>query len=297
MKCFYHRDLDGECSAAIIKYRFPECQLYSINYGEPFPWKDITDINEVIYMVDFSLQPFTDMMKLDSKSKLIWIDHHISAIKESLNYHTHYIPGIRDTTRSACQLTWKYLMNLSIPLSVDLLGLYDIWNHENPLVVPFQYAIRGKDTDPEKNLELWKNLFFTSERTIKDIARGGANIIKYEAKKNAEICKEYAFETYIGKKRNSWQKIYDSITSTTPPKYKAICLNIGKSGSSVFDSIWDSEKYDLMITFCRTKNNQWTLSLYSTKNSVDCSEIAKSYGGGGHFSAAGFQCKKLPFNY
>jgi nanoRNase/pAp phosphatase (c-di-AMP/oligoRNAs hydrolase) len=38
---------------------------------------------------------------------------------------------------------------------------------------------------------------------------------------------------------------------------------------------------------------QYTVSLYS--KTVDVSEIAKKYGGGGHKGAAGFQCKKLPF--
>ena len=39
--------------------------------------------------------------------------------------------------------------------------------------------------------------------------------------------------------------------------------------------------------------DKWTVSLYST--SVDVSEIAKKYGGGGHKGASGFHCKELPF--
>ena len=34
---------------------------------------------------------------------------------------------------------------------------------------------------------------------------------------------------------------------------------------------------------------------YIPKKNIDCSEIAKKYGGGGHKQAAGFQCKELPF--
>jgi nanoRNase/pAp phosphatase (c-di-AMP/oligoRNAs hydrolase) len=38
-----------------------------------------------------------------------------------------------------------------------------------------------------------------------------------------------------------------------------------------------------------------TVSLYSTKPEIDCGEIARTFGGGGHKGAAGFQCTELPF--
>ena len=35
MKCFYHRiDFDGVCSAAIVKAKYPECELIGIDYGD-----------------------------------------------------------------------------------------------------------------------------------------------------------------------------------------------------------------------------------------------------------------------
>lgn len=36
---------------------------------------------------------------------------------------------------------------------------------------------------------------------------------------------------------------------------------------------------------------------FPEKDGVDCGDIAKSFGGGGHFSASGFQCSELPFEY
>ena len=109
--------------------------------------------------------------------------------------------------------------------------------------------------------------------------------------------------------------------------YKAIAVNLGHTNSKVFDSVWRTmcpdcqgsgrtnnhvtgevecsscegtgyiEPYDLMITFCRRKDKLWNVSLYSTKPDIDCGAIAKSFGGGGHKGAAGFQCKDLPFDY
>ena len=38
--CFYHKsDLDGVCSAAIVKRFVPDCELYGVDYGEEFPWE------------------------------------------------------------------------------------------------------------------------------------------------------------------------------------------------------------------------------------------------------------------
>ena len=71
MKAFYHSaDLDGHCSGAIVKYAHPECELIGINYGDKFPWESIGQ-DETVYMVDFSLQPFSDMIRLNKACSLI----------------------------------------------------------------------------------------------------------------------------------------------------------------------------------------------------------------------------------
>lgn len=65
----------------------------------------------------------------------------------------------------------------------------------------------------------------------------------------------------------------------------------------MFDSIYDPERHHAMATFCRLKPpaHKWTVSLYSTRDDVNCADIAKSFGGGGHKGAAGFQCDEIPF--
>jgi nanoRNase/pAp phosphatase (c-di-AMP/oligoRNAs hydrolase) len=37
----------------------------------------------------------------------------------------------------------------------------------------------------------------------------------------------------------------------------------------------------------------WVISLYTTKDNVDCSVLAKNRGGGGHKQAAGFQVDNI----
>ena len=83
MICFYHRaDLDGRCSGAIVKAHFPECRMIGMDYGEEMPWTEIYP-NEEVYLVDFSLQPFEKMIRLQKLAQLIWIDHHKSAIADA----------------------------------------------------------------------------------------------------------------------------------------------------------------------------------------------------------------------
>ena len=51
------------------------------------------------------------------------------------------------------------------------------------------------------------------------------------------------------------------------------------------------EEYETHDMVCRFAYNGkgWTYSLYSSNPEIDCSEIAKQYGGGGHRGAAGFK--------
>lgn len=272
MICFYHSaDLDGHCSGALIKMIYPECKLYGINYGDEFPLDKIE--NEYVIMVDFSLQPFSDMLKVKDKAiTFVWIDHHISSMKESKKYPE--IEGIRNNNFAACELVWLYYNTSTkkMPDFVYLLGRYDIWDHSNKKTLPFQFGMKMNDTQPE-NQPFWESLF--DNEKIEDIIKDGKIIFKYITEENRKYVKTLAFETNLDGMR-------------------AIAVNKIFTNSQVFDTIWNSNKYDIMITF-GWKKGAWTVSLYTDKNGIDVSKIAKNRGGGGHKQAAGFQCDEIPF--
>ena len=70
-------------------------------------------------------------------------------------------------------------------------------------------------------------------------------------------------------------------------------MNIGLVGSDWFKSV-DDGSYDILMPFSfNGRNGTWTYSMYS--KTVDVSEIAKKYGGGGHKGAAGFNTNRLIF--
>lgn len=287
MKVFYHSsDLDGQCSGAIVKYYNPKCELFPINYGQEFPWDKINK-KEVIYMVDFTLQPFDQMIKLSSMCDLIWIDHHNTELIES-EKRKFNPKGYRKNGIAACALTWLYCSKKKIdddnfPIAIKYLAMYDIWDHSDPNTLPFQYGLRLKNTFPDQQ-QLWSKLFDIKDNKdyhIQHIIGNGEIVLEYETQNNAKFAKSYVYETELN-------------------GYKAIICNKGFTNSKVFDSVWDDNKYDIMITYCRKQfksGNKWLVTLYSTKDNVDVGLIARKYNGGGHKNAAGFETDVLPFEY
>lgn len=283
MKCFFHSsDLDGHCSGAIVKDKFPACEMLGIDYGQPFPFDKIAP-GESVYMVDFCLQPFDDMERLNSMCSLHWIDHHANGSIDEATSRGFLASGGQSLAvgKAACELVWGYLYpdDTALPLAVYLLGRYDIWKHdEDQRILPFQYGMRQFENTWPDNHDFWNSMFAAGNNECGAVARDGELLLAYEGNQNAKFCKAYAFETELNGNR-------------------AICANRGLTNSKVFDSVYDPKKHELMITFVRLKPpaGKWTVSLYSTRNDVDCGEIAKSFGGGGHKGAAGFQCEQLPF--
>ena len=53
-------------------------------------------------------------------------------------------------------------------------------------------------------------------------------------------------------------------------------------------------EYDAVIPFFYI-NGKWKYSIFSNKDNIDCSQVAKTYDGGGHKGAAGWITDKLIF--
>lgn len=285
MICLFHNsDLDGQCSGALIKMMYPECEMYGINYGEEFPWDEVAGHYDKIFVVDFCLQPFEDMVKLQRSSgyKVVWIDHHKSTIEAHEKWNSENdelkIDGIRKVGIGACKLVFDYIKKeaevkkYTIPTFISLLAEYDVWDHSNPMTLPFQYGMRLQNTSPE-NVDFWFSLFDVEQ--VNRIAEDGSIILKYEQIENEKYIKSTYFETEF-------------------EGFRCICTNKMLTNSKVFDSVWDSSKYDVMLTFGWRKG-KWVVSLYTDKENVDVSKVAVKHGGGGHKGASGFSCDKLPF--
>jgi uncharacterized protein len=321
--CIYHsRDLDGWMSAAIVKKwwlfnnkyghissigslekvgdkitgeilenEYNHIHFLGYDYGDEIP--DLSEYDKVI-MCDISF-PVKEMHDLVENKDFIWIDHHISAINAWKEFvvrvgEENKPNGLQDTSFAACELTWKYFFpNEPMPEIVRLLGRYDCFGHkgtdEEQKVLEFQYGARRIISNYEEayvylqrsinHLKIL-NKHFSKERIKQlpdnienDIYMKGHVIYQYLCTEAKQIY-EHAFDIEILDK-----------------KFK--CSNIGGFNPSAFNLPFTKDGYDGYVTFIYSNSKKsWTFSLRS--ETIDVSEIAKQYGGGGHKGAAGFVC-------
>lgn len=273
MKCFYHKaDLDGKCSAAIVKNRYDEAALFPADYGDVIPWDQIAP-KEIVFVVDFSFPP-EEMNKLNEQAELIWIDHHKTAIEAN----DPKIRGLRRTGEAACELAWDYIFGSETAEAVTLLGRYDVWDKSasnwETHILPFQLGMQSMDGSPE-NQELWMSLFLDDGEEVTSIISDGNVIHRYTEESNKSKGEVMMFEgEFLG--------------------HPAIFCNVLGSSQN-FKGFYDKKKHDLMLTFVMTKDMTWKVSMYTESDSVDVSALAKQMGGGGHRQAAGFTYDNLDF--
>lgn len=288
MKCFYHGDADGKCSGYWVAQRaqitdgYGEPDFIEMQYTTPFPLDSIRP-DEQVYIVDYSISP-DEMRKLLKITKdVTWIDHHKTAIEKYEGFE-HEIRGVRRDGIAACMLTCCYLHEMTIggrgeitpfditmplrhaPAFTRLIADWDVWRFEyGDSTRYFITAFNAYDFHPQS--PEWERLYADFHKLIEQ----GEIMIRF---------------------RDGWAKEYMKLGFEVDFEgLKCFAVNLGHCNSEYFKSLPEGE-YDVFMPFV-FNGELYTVSLYST--AVDVSEIAKKYGGGGHRSASGFQCKELPF--
>ncbi len=317
--CIYHsRDLDGWMSAAIVKKSFLEQYTdgFVRNFNESIPenldelpyiimlgWDhgdEVPDLSgyDKIIMIDIAFSAET-MFKLhvNTIGRLIWIDHHESAINDLNNFYKEeldrknlygYPIGVRDVKFAACELTWHYYFPyVKMPEIVRLLGRYDCFSHkgtdEEQQVLEFQYGARAHMNNYE---DCYKYLtVLTTEAEFDMLVNDGEAIYCY-------LCTE-ARQTYAKafpiKFNNTWlinAKIKGRRTPPLHKEYKFLCVNQERFNPINFGLNYHDEGYDGFACFWY-KKGKWSWSLYNDDGRVDVSVVAKQFSGGGHKGAAG----------
>ena len=313
--CIYHSiDLDGWMSAAIVKHWFNKQEVpnkegeycntinfIGYNYGQSIP--DLSEYDKVIMCdISFSIEEMENLRQ-HLQDNFIWIDHHISAIKAADERANNYYDGIRDTKFAACELTWKYFFpNEPMPEIVRLLGLYDSFRHKNTdeetKVLEFQYGARQCISNYEEAYDYLLKSFegiieydYVGRYTIENIIHNSGRII-YQY-----LCTE-AKQTYKNGFEIQFYWAEDIGRPNGVPKQcaaKFICINKERFNPINFGIDYHKDGYDGAACFYLNKDKKWSFSLYNDNGEVDCSAIAKQYGGGGHFSASGFRCDSNTF--
>lgn len=289
---FYHvKDLDGHCSGAIARYYHEvvhkeKVKMHPFDYGYELDESEFETRDHIIF-VDITPSPYERIHELSAKHNVMVIDHHRTFIDFLEQSNKSPIPGIRKDGTAACELAWGFYFGIEAPKFVHLLGRYDVWDSSDKQkwkneVLPFQYGCRMKNLDPQYDsafafISHWIKDFVDERKDSSDIfeiIEDGHTILDYQAKEDEKAIQMYSFEAVFDGK-------------------PVIALNSTRANSKVFDSVWDPEKYDMMMVFVWCRAQYYNVSLYSTKKGIICGDIAKKYGGGGHIQAAGFQAKSI----
>lgn len=290
MKCFYHADADGRCAGFWVCLNVGitddyQPELIEINYGKPFPFDKIGE-EEQVYIVDYSIDPDEMLRLLEITEDITWIDHHKTAIEKYADF-PHELRGVRYDGVAGCMLTYCYIHHMTdrgvgnikpfdmsmtedAPKFTKLIADWDVWRFEyGDDTRHFITAFNAYNFSPESRL--WDRFFtFPDDMACGSLIQEGVTMTKYRDGWAKEYCRSKGFGTIID-------------------GHRAFALNLGHCSSEYFKSV---SGYDILIPFC-FDGEKWTVSLYS--QTVDVSEIAKKYGGGGHKGASGFQCDTLPF--
>ena len=272
--CIYHKaDLDGKCSAAIVKYMYEKVNLVPFDYGDKISVADFVE-GDIIYVVDAVL-PIDQMRDFYKRFDLIWIDHHRSAILEMADATEGAInpEGLRDEKRAACELTWEYLFpNVATPKAVKLLADYDCWawqrddyKGDRQLVADFQVAMRMLAWEPDD--DQWTALLLGGH--VDYIATQGAAINRYQ--------------------QTLMDDVYPNMFVTNWKKYTWLVANCTHTSSSYYHAHPEFNNVDGIIVYFQTAPWEYRYSLRHAgrKSDLDCGALAKSFGGGGHPGAAG----------
>lgn len=295
MKCYMHSDADGKSSGQIVMQHTGnrnKDDYFIVNYEDDVADKfDLAKEGEEIWIVDYSISVETRgiLNKLLKKNcKIHWCDHHKTTF-DLLEEYPEYdeIPGKRDKRWSGVFLTFQYCFpDKEVPRYIELISDYDTWSKKYKESNWLSYGLIARDM-----MECSQKLFDESEAAESGDDVMNAKIddsnLPYltELINNGKAIEEYMIQ--INK------MTMNSLSFECEFEGHTILVVDNNSNSFVFgDQIKD---YPFVGIFSYN-GDEYKYSLYShNPEKIDCSEIAKKYGGGGHPGAAGFRSKKLHF--
>ncbi len=272
---FHNACPDGFAAAFIAKKRYPEAELLAQDHGLNPPYAEVEGKN--VLVLDFSWRTREENIRLSKLANSFHIyDHHktAQAVLEGLDFATF------DMNRSGAGLAWDYLFGKDAP---------KVFEQERAITIPqFNWA-RPWFINYVEDRDLWnKKLIATEEVNAyimtlpftfeawqelekinwEEAARRGAGALAH-------------VEHYV---REGVKQAQKGILNGHPALIvNALYMNISELAGEL-----SKQSDGIGIGYFERGDGKMQFSLRS-RNDLDVSEIAKSFGGGGHKNAAGFQ--------
>lgn len=254
---------DGQGAAAAFYTKHPEAQFYPGAYSRPLP--DVTGRD--VYFVDFSCTLPVLKQLLEVANSVTIIDHHKTAIDELLNFKHPKFTAVFDLSHSGAVLTWKWCYpGTPIPKVLTYIEDRDLWRFK----FPYTKEVNAYLYSLEFDVEVWAKQLLTDslfEYSFTVITSAGDALLRQDAKRVKSLIKNSRLLNIGGL------------------QVPAVNCN-GFHASDVGHEL--AKNCFFAATYYDTADGRIFSLRSSHANGADVSAVAKTYGGGGHVTAAGF---------
>lgn len=264
----YHQSCqDGFCSAWLLHHAYPDAEFVACKYGDSPP--DVTGKDVII--ADFSFKrPVMGELAHKCKS-LVVLDHHETAEKELAGFEKEFnyldVHVEFDMKKSGAMLTWDWLIEQDLISDLENIGAFglveyvqdrDLWNWK----LQDSKEINSALASYPQTYEQWDEL---ASRKLVTLAVEGEAILRREK----QIIAHHVRNATEGEMFGCRVPI---VNCTALISEVGNDLAIGQP----FAAMW------------QVVGNKKIWSLRSAPDGLNVADLAKSRGGGGHKSAAGF---------
>jgi oligoribonuclease NrnB/cAMP/cGMP phosphodiesterase (DHH superfamily) len=293
---YHSADYDGLFSGASALYWLSNDNPQMIGWDFGDPLVEVEKDVDLVYVIDLSPECLAKNFFDDNyKSRLIWIDHHASAIKQ----WDSDIDGLRINGVAACRLAWNYFYSTTPLLGntkptfgsfedfkdrkviespfLTLVGEHDVWDHHDPDTMPLQYGLDVLET----NWTLEKLTKFVSAqdydkntyRELKEIVEKGQAAMKWQENFAAKVSKSSGY-----------------ITELEGIKFWTLVSPHARMSTWFPDNTIENG-VEALMDLRLIGDGLARISLYHREgfHDHDLSVIASKYNGGGHKGACGFE--------
>ena len=256
--CIYHGNCaDGFGAAWAVRQAIPEAEFCAATYQAPPP--DVTD--KRVVMVDFS---YKRPVLLDMASKaesILILDHHKSAAEDLVDLPANVV-AVFDMERSGAMMAWQHFFpGAPAPRLIEHIQDRDLWRFALPGTREIQANVFSYPYD----FGVWDTLMASD---VDQLRTGGEAIERKHHKDIAELVKVTKRRMVIGG--------FDVPVANLPYTLSSDAGHLMAQGEPFAACYWDTP-------------DGRVFSLRSSEAGQDVSAVAKTYGGGGHRNAAGFQ--------
>lgn len=235
--------------------------------------------NKSILFVDVCPQPKYVLKNITKVSQMTILDHHKSSkelMEEILKYEFANLEIVFHLKLSGAQIAWDYFFpGQKRPFFIDYIGDRDLWNWLLEFSQEINFAI-----NQHLSLEEMTGYLEDEDASFKKLLEEGT-ILKAENDEQVAMISEDAEEQVfvLGDKTYSVMVVENSNRSLTSDVGNYLCEHF--------------PEIDFALITCQGRSHV-SVSLRGIKDKCpDLCAIAKTFGGGGHPSSAGFRISSL----